>query len=153
MMYFEPYEIDRILSDVIERFIIPRFNSLGMNATGEWRENLEVVVSENSGTIRGRHYSEQLAKGRRPGAKPPIAPLQKWAVAKFGLSQEQAKSMAFAVANKIAKEGTTWYEKGGSDLIEVLDSRDVVEFIQNEMNGILTVRLSQNLIRNAEILL
>lgn len=153
MGHFEPYEIERVLLDVVDKFLIPKFRELGMNATGEWLDSLKIEVREDGGTIRGWQYSEQLAKGREPGKRPPIAPLERWVNAKFGISGKEAKSMAFAVANKIAKEGTTWHEKGGSDLIEVLESQQVIEYLQNELGGILKIKLADNLIRNAELLL
>lgn len=153
MIYFHPQEIERILTEVVNRFLIPKFRELGMNATGEWLDSLEVTTGDNSGTIRGRDYSQYLAKGRRPGRKPPIAPLEKWVNAKFGISGAQAKSMAFAITAKIAKEGTTWHQKGGSDLIEVLESMEVQEYITTEMRGILQVELSERLIRQTQEIL
>ena len=149
-MYINPDEIKFILMKVVDLFLLPRFRELGMNATGEWVEHIEINVGLNSGTIRGRQYTEQLAKGRRPGSMPPIAPLEKWVNAKFGIHGTQAKSIAFAIAKKIEKEGTSWYQKGGSDLIEIFEEPKVLEFIQNEMSGILQVRISENLIRNAQ---
>ena len=153
MIYFQPQDIERILTEVVNRFLIPKFRELGMNATGEWLDSLEVTTGENSGTIRGRDYSQQLALGRKPGKRPPIAPLEKWVNAKFGITGAQARSMAFAIATKIAKEGTTWHQKGGSDLIEVLESNEVREYIEGEMRGILQIELSERLIRQTQEIL
>lgn len=153
-MYFTGREIEAVLLKVVDLFLIPRFRELGMNATGEWMNSLEVVANNNdSGSIRGRQYSEQLAKGRQPGKRPPIAPIEKWVTAKFGISGNQAKSMAFAISHKIANEGTTWYQKGGSDLIEVLEEPRVLEFIQNELGGILQVKLAEQIVRDSEHIL
>lgn len=153
MQYFQPQDIERILTEVVNRFLIPRFRELGMNATGEWLDSLEVTTGENSGTIRGRDYSQQLALGRKPGKRPPIAPIEKWVNAKFGITGAQARSMAFAIATKIAKEGTTWHQKGGSDLIEVLESNEVREYIEGEMRGILQIELSERLVRQTQEIL
>lgn len=153
MQYFQPQDIERILTEVVNRFLIPRFRELGMNATGEWLDSLEVTTGENSGTIRGRDYSQQLALGRKPGKRPPIAPIEKWVNVKFGITGAQARSMAFAIATKIAKEGTTWHQKGGSDLIEVLESNEVREYIEGEMRGILQIELSERLIRQTQEIL
>lgn len=153
MQYFQPQDIERILTEVVNRFLIPKFRELGMNATGEWLDSLEVTTGENSGTIRGREYSQQLALGRKPGKRPPIAPIEKWVNAKFGITGAQARSMAFAIATKIAKEGTTWHQKGGSDLIEVLESNEVREYIEGEMRGILQIELSERLIRQTQEIL
>lgn len=59
----------KIMQEVVDKFLIPKFDSYGMEATGEWRRNLEVKAGQNVGYINGRHYSEQLALGRRPGKK------------------------------------------------------------------------------------
>lgn len=149
-MWFEKHELEAILQKVIDNFLIPRFNELGMNASGEWLSNLEIEVGNDSGKIRGRDYSEQLAKGRRPGTAPPVRQLERWVNAKFGISRPEATSMAFAIAKKIEKEGTTWYKKGGTDLIEVLSEPRTIQFIQEQLSAILTVRVSERLQRNTQ---
>lgn len=152
MKYIDPVQINNILIKVVDLFLIPKFESLGMDATGEWLESLEIVVGEDRGTIRGRHYSEQLAKGREPGKPPPIAPLKKWAMAKFGYDEKKALGVAFAVSKKIAKSGTSWYQKGGTDLIEILNSDKVISFINEQLAEKLQVTLAEELQRNAQIL-
>ena len=46
-------QIEGILLDVIDLFLIPKFNSLGMNATGEWENNLK----PKGNAIWGRDYT------------------------------------------------------------------------------------------------
>lgn len=141
MALLEAKDIDSILQEVVDTILIPRFNELGMNATGNWIEQLEVrsEVDNNFGlgVIRGEKYSEQLAYGRKPGAAPPIQPLIEWVQAKMGLSGQQAVSAAFAISKKIANEGTTWYQKGGTDLIEILSSKEVVDLITQRISVLL----------------
>lgn len=149
-MFFSKDEIERVMNKVIELFVLPRFNELGMEATGEWRENLHAVANLDSGSIMGRQYSEQLANGRAPGKLPPISALEKWVTAKFGVTGPQAKSMAWAVAKKIEKEGTSWYQKGGSNLIEVLEEPRTLQYIQDELGVIARVRITEQLQRNAQ---
>lgn len=138
------------MQEVVDRFLIPHFMRLGMDATGEWRENVQVRAEPNVGYIDGRHYSEQLALGRKPGKRPPIAPLQRWVQAKLHLSGNEAKGVAFAIANKIAKEGTSWYQKGGSDLIEILESREVTEFVNSKVGDYLRVQTEIEIRRTVE---
>lgn len=128
--------------------LIQKYDELGMRATGEWAEGLEARTHTNGGEIWGMPYTEQLVFGREPGKRPPIAPLEKWVSAKFGMSGRQATSMAFAVANKIAKEGTTWYQQGGSDLLEVLDDPSVVDTFYHEIGSYLTVQVTDELTRS-----
>lgn len=117
------------MQEVIDLFLIPKFNELGMNATGEWIESLEVRYENGSGQIWGKDYSYYLANGRANGKKPPIAPIEKWVNAKLGQYGSQGRSIAFAISNKISKQGTSWYEKGGSDLIEILSSKEVTDYV------------------------
>ncbi|SHJ20560.1 hypothetical protein SAMN05443429_11235 [Cruoricaptor ignavus] len=136
--------------EVVHLFLIPKFNQLQMNATGEWLGSLEVKATEEGGQVWGRHYSEQLAKGREPGSMPPVEAIEKWVRAKFGLQGSEARSRAWAVAKSIEKKGTTWYQRGGSDLIEVLESNEVKEFVEKKIGQIITVVVAEELIRNAE---
>lgn len=124
--------INEVLTDVVEMYLKPKFIELGMNASGQWLRSLEVRTSLNRGEIWGMDYTQYLVNGRRPGNRPPIAPLVEWVQNKFGYVGQQAISTAFAIANKIAKEGTDYYPEG-TDLLEVLNSREVMEFINNRI--------------------
>lgn len=138
----------QIMHEVINDFLIPKFVALGMNATGEWIESLEARVTDNTGEIWGRDYTYYLAKGRAPGNRPPITPLVKWVGAKFGLSGQEAVGAAFAIATKIEKEGTEYYPSG-TDLLEVLNSYEVKQFVYDraaqEMNTQVQLKIQRNL--------
>lgn len=114
---------------VVDTILIPHFMDLGLDATGEWRSSLTTRAEGQTGIIRGRKYTEQLVYGRRPGAMPPIAPLERWAKAKLGLSGQQATSAAFAIAKKIANSGTNIYQEGGTDLLEILETPETQQKI------------------------
>jgi hypothetical protein len=122
-------KIEEILNDVIKDFLIPKHKALGMETTGEWINSLEA----KGNVIRGRKYTEQLVWGRKPGNAPPITPLENWVKAKFGISGREATSFAFAISKKIAKEGTTWHQRGGSDLLEVLETQEVLNYINSKL--------------------
>ncbi len=143
----------KIMQEVVDKFLIPKFDSYGMEATGEWRKNLEVKSGQNVGYINGRQYSEQLALGRKPGKRPPIAPIEKWVNAKLGIHGKQATGVAFAIATKIAKEGTTWYQRGGTDLIKVLESDEVVNYINSQIGNYLTVQVESEINKMANQIL
>lgn len=150
-MWFEPKDIEAVLQKVIDNFLLPRFHELKMKATGEWEQSLEIKVGDDAGTIRGRDYSEQLAKGRAPGKMPPIKPLIRWAKAKFGVSEKEATSIAWGVAKKIQKVGTQYHIQGGTDLLEVLEDPKTLQFIQEELGGIARVKIAERLQRNAQM--
>lgn len=147
MFQIPPNEIERVLNDVVNRFLIPKFIDLGMNATGDWISALEVRVNENTGEIWGLGYTEFLVNGRAPGKRPPITPLVRWASAKFGISGQEAISTAFAVANKIAKEGTSYYPSG-TDLLEVLESNEVSNYIYEELGGVVAGQIRALIVRD-----
>lgn len=124
--------INEVLTDVVEMYLKPKFIELGMDASGQWLRSLEVRTSFNRGEIWGMDYTQYLVNGRRPGNRPPIAPLVEWVKNKFGYVDQQATSTAYAIANKIANEGTDYYPDG-TDLLEVMNSREVTEFINNRI--------------------
>lgn len=149
-MFFNPSDIEQVLREVVNNFLIPKFKDLGMNATGDWLNAVDVEVGYDYGVILGMDYSEDLAKGREPGRLPPINAIKRWVMAKFGTTGPDAERHAWAVATNIARSGTTWYQRGGSDLIEVLEREDVKDYIRERMSGILRVTIAENLIRNAQ---
>lgn len=116
-------QVEKVISIVIEKILFPKFKELGMDASGNWLN----TTRADKNTIIGPAYTEQLAKGRAPGKRPPIDPIEKWVEQKLGLSGKQANSAAWAIATSMAKKGTTWHQKGGSDLLEVLESKEVYD--------------------------
>jgi len=145
-MFISDSKIEEILNDVIRLYLIPKHKELGMEATGEWIKSLEA----KGNTIRGRKYTEQLVYGRNAGTAPPIKPLEKWINAKFGISGKEATSFAFALSKKIEKEGTSWKKKGGSDLLEVLEKPEVINYINNRIASYLQAEVSLQITRELQ---
>lgn len=127
-------EITRILNNVVERFLIPKFYSLGLEASGNWRSQLEVRQS----SIFGTKYTEQLVYGRKPGTYAPIQPLKEWAKIKLGLNDRQALGAAFAISKTLKEKGSRIYQRGGSDLLEVLNSKQVLDYINTQVGNYIT---------------
>ena len=92
-------EMDALLEEIREAYL-----KSGKKTSGQFGEGLEVVYTPNSGTIRGNTY---LA-GRRAGKMPPIANILAWIKQKgiFNVTQKGASGLAWAIAKKIAREGT-----------------------------------------------
>lgn len=143
-------EILKIMDEVVELFLIPRFKELNMNASGEWLENIKTRSDDKAGYIDGREYTEQLVYGRKPGKMPPIAPIERWVNFKLGIQGVQARGMAFAIATKIKNEGTTWFQKGGSNLLEVLDEPATIDYISKRAKDYLEISVSLKIKRNIE---
>lgn len=135
-MEFSPQKsIDETMQWIVSDILIPHFMGLGLYASGEWVQNLNTRVEGDVGIINGRKYTEQLVWGRKPGKRPPISALEKWVQVKLGLSGKQALGAAFAIANKIAKEGTEIYKNNGTDLLEVLNKPENIRRINEYLGG------------------
>lgn len=142
-----PYElIIQTMQGVIENFFKPKFISLGMNASGSWLNSLQARSDNGNGEIWGMDYTYFLANGRKPGTAPPVSALIPWVTAKFGVGGNEARGIAFAVAEKIKKEGTEYYPNG-TDLLEVLNSPEVLNYIYSQFQEGITVEVNKILIK------
>lgn len=151
MGYLREEEAGRIAQQVIDRFLIPKFEQLGMEATGEWRANLgyEIDMGADGATInfRGRKYTEQLVNGAPPGTKTNVNHLTVWVQAKLHIGYPQSVSVAHAVKEKIEQEGTEYYKQGGTDLLEVLQSDEVARFVRDRVNILILPRITLDIQR------
>lgn len=138
--------ITQTIQGVIDNFFKPKFISLGMNATGSWLNSLQARAENGNGAIYGMDYTYWLANGRKPGTAPPVSVLIPWVTAKFGVGGNEARGIAFAVAAKIKKEGTEYYPNG-TDLLEVLNSPEVLNYIYSQFQEGITVEVNKILIK------
>ena len=139
-------EIEQLIWLVVDQFLIPKFNELGMKASGQWLDALSVKVNGNRGEIWGKDYTQYLVNGRAGGKRPPISVLEKWVNDKFNIYGKEATNMAFAIGNKIAKEGTDYYPEG-TDLLEVLQSNECQQFINQKSTEIYIISVSLEIVR------
>lgn len=145
-------EIERIITDVINMFLIPKFRELGMPASGEWEQNVHARDNE----IWGRDYTEYLAQGRPPNTDQDPEALKRWvgwAGSTFLNDWVQDKGLTinpFAVAYKIAREGTDYYPQG-TDLLEVLESQEVNDYIAKEVGIYLIAQFKAEFKREFEM--
>ena len=148
-------DVAAVLQGVIDEFLIPKFKELNMNASGKWIASLETERrSKNEGVIRGIDYSYYLVNGR--GANQDQSPegLRAWAVwagntfIKDWVRNKGISANPIAVAMSIAKKGTTWKRKGGSDLLEVLESPEVQRYVAERFKMIITPRVAEEMRRN-----
>lgn len=133
-------KITEVMQGVIDNFLKPKFIALGMNATGKWLESLQAYAENGIGYIKGMDYTYYLANGRAGGSMPPIAPLQAWVGAKLGKYGSEGLSIAWAVAKKIEREGTDYYPEG-TDLVDILNSREVLDYVYGSFDGFIKLEI------------
>lgn len=133
-------KITEVMQGVIDNFLKPRFIALGMNATGKWLEALQPYAENGIGYIKGMDYTYYLANGRAGGTMPPIAPLQAWVGAKLGKYGSEGLSIAWAVAKKIEREGTDYYPEG-TDLVDILNSKEVLDYVYGSFTGFIKLEI------------
>lgn len=143
-MEFSQEEIESVLKDVVNLFLIPKFRELGMNASGEWENSIEVRGNE----IWGRDYTQYLVEGRTPNNNQDPEALRSWAVwagstfIKDWANNKGVNINPIAIAYKIGREGTEYYPQG-TDLLEVLSSKEVEQFISDELSRFIIVKVQE----------
>jgi hypothetical protein len=88
-------EILRLHEDVVDTM-----QANGQRATGRTIAQLRDLSGPEYAALLGPAHLKALRDGRRPGQRPPIEAIKEWLAAK------RLKLNPYAVANKIANEGT-----------------------------------------------
>lgn len=105
-------EFEKMKQDLISKHL-----ELGMKASGKWIDSLEVIEQEITVKLIGEKYTDQLVYGRKGGTRPPIQAIENWIVNKGFSYNIPLRSLAWAIAKKIEKDGTRYYQQGGTDLV------------------------------------
>jgi hypothetical protein len=139
-------KLESVLFEEFEKLrfeLIEKHNELGMRSSGKWTESLNTVVEKGDGFYRattyGIHYTKQLVYGREPGKFPPIKSIEDWIKnkgIKFLESEIKISSLAFLIARKIAREGTEYYKKGGTDLVSSIYTPERIQEIIDKVSRI-----------------
>ena len=62
--------------------LIKNYDRLGLRASGDWAESLEIFQNRNQGNIKagitGNDYTQQLENGRRPNKNSSEEDIKKW---------------------------------------------------------------------------
>lgn len=131
-----------IVRDPSEELVLKikeRHRAAGQIATGKTSALLRVQQTDKGFQLIGWTYSGSYEEGRKPGKMPPMDSLIEWAHAK-GLtfkSDSQARSWAYCVARKIAREGTERYRRASAG-----DPEDIFTTPIEEMRKELTERVT-----------
>ena len=137
-------EFESIMEDLKKKHI-----ELGMKASGEWLDSLENTSEGNTGKVIGFDYTYYLVNGRKPGEFPNIDAIKKWIVDKGIVNRIKGEisisSLAFLIARKIAKEGTKYYQQGGTDLVSAVVTDERIQGIIDRVGAEATINLTKQI--------
>ena len=126
--------------EALKNELIAKYDELGMRASGNFAESLEVQVNDTKAVLLGANYAEQLEYGRKAGKFPPIAQIEQWINYKGIMSNIQGKisvsSLAFLIARKIARVGWKREEFGGVELITQVVTPERIQQILDKVSDI-----------------
>lgn len=127
--------------------IVERYDELNMRASGKWADSLEIKVEGLKGLILGEDYTKYLTQGRPPGTDPPVPVIFQWMKDKKTFRGPKTLGRAIAISKSIGNRGTSWYRKGGSNLLEILESEEVITTFNEELKIQLIAKINDNLRR------
>lgn len=147
-------QFQQVLTKAIDTLYIPHFMQLGMNASGQWKNTVEARGYE----IWGQDYTEYLANGRGANHDQSPEAIQAWVgwaarswVPQWLKDKGLTHLNPYAVAQNIARTGTTWKKKGGSDLLTFLNSDTFIGFLREELKDILSHQVANELFLEAKL--
>ncbi|MDM1542354.1 hypothetical protein [Empedobacter sp. 189-2] len=140
-------EVIRIGNDLVTTILVPMFTNKNIKNTGEFLESLEAKTTSSSEIqLWGVDYSEFAVNGRKAGKQPPVKQIEKWVQQRLGYSGDKALTVAFAITNKIKKEGTDRHQAMTDKLVDILESQEVTQYITQEVTKIVNKRITERLI-------
>lgn len=142
------------IQGVIDLFLKPKFIELGMDASGQWLNSLEARAVNGNGEIWGMDYTYWLNNGRQPNKDQSPEKLKAWAYY-YGINVikpwADAKGLVFdnpiAVAYNIGKNGTRSRPERIGFLEDVLNSKEVLDYIYSQLQEGVTIEINKVLIK------
>lgn len=144
-------ELYKALGDELKKNLVQELRRTKAIASGDLINSLKIEVEKTDDgaiiSLAGNDYITFIEKGRKRGKYAPLKPLEKWVRAK-GIATEQKKvtSIAFAINNKIKREGIKprpilentfnnnlpMYDKIVSDALD----KDLDKYLEQKLNNI-----------------
>lgn len=141
------------MQGVIDLFLKPKFIELGMNASGKWLNSLEPRVLNGVGEIWGMDYTYWLNNGRGPNKDQSPEKLKAWAywyginvIKPWATAKGLVLDSPIGVAYSIAKKGTK-NRPDRDDFMDVLQSKEVSDYIYSKIGAAINVELNKILIK------
>ena len=135
---FEP--IVQKYADEIVRKLIELYDEMGLRASGKFAEDLETQIHDSTKLIiLGSKHSGAMESGIRPSNSKygPVRAIRQWLDDKKNLPPSMLrdkKRVAFAIARKIANEGTKYFQDGGTELISSVITPERIQRIIDKVS-------------------
>lgn len=121
------------IGDEFVRRLRSEMERKNLNDTGRASDSLEAEAKTDKLLIYGLARVLFLEFGRSPGSMPPVNVIQGWVERKLGVSSDESRGVAFAIAKKIGKEGTNIF----TDRAKGLQIELILQNIYNELSKVI----------------
>lgn len=145
---------EQLVNDIQNKLILRQgargqFSS-PVNASGALADSIKYTIDGYRLKVQGNDYIYYLQYGRKPGGRPPIKAIRQWIDDK-GITPEKGSkdSLAWAIAKKIEKEGTTIYKAGGSDLVSGIFNEALQQSIESDFANLIASEISSEILKIA----
>lgn len=151
MEFITQSEIEQIGHEVLEKFIIPSYEAKGHNASGELKNSFRVRSEPGKVIFSGFDYAQYLIIGRRPNKDQSPEAINNWArwyganVFSSWVSSKGLSLNPFAVAYKIAREGTKQFREPTEDFMAILGSQQVMDYVRDRIGQSMKVNIANTL--------
>lgn len=144
-------ELGKALGDELKKNLIQELRRTKTIASGDLIKSLNVEIEQTSDgiiiSLASNDYITYIEKGRKRGKYAPVSDLQRWVRAKgIATDEKRVKSIAFAINNKIKKEGIkprpvleNAYSSGLPLYDRIIDQvleKDLTKYLEEKLNNI-----------------
>jgi hypothetical protein len=144
-------ELGKAIGDELKKNLIQELRRTKTIASGDLIKSLNVEIEQTSDgiiiSLASNEYITYIEKGRKRGKYAPVSDLQRWVRAKgIATDEKKVKSIAFAINNKIKKEGIkprpvleNAYSSGLPLYDRIIDQvleKDLTKYLEEKLNNI-----------------
>lgn len=126
LKYYGELIVTRLRNDILQK----RVTKYGVvTASGDLAKSVRYEVDSTGLRVFALDYILYVNDGRRPGKAPPRQAIKDWIEEKRLSFDIPINSLAFLIQRKIAKQGTTAWMQGGTDLIDSVITDNLIKEI------------------------